>query len=93
MGMIGPQEILILVIAAFLLYGGGKKIPELARSLGRAKGEFHQGLADSREMSPEDDLERGGRTEEAALAEDASTAGIDVEGKSPDDVAKELEDE
>ncbi len=89
----GPQEALILIIAAFLLYGGGKKIPELARSLGRAKGEFHQGLADSRDISPEQDLDRGGRTDEAALAEDAAAAGIDVEGKSPDEVASELEEE
>jgi len=40
---IGPWQLLIIVAIAGLLFGG-KKIPELARSLGKAKGEFKKGL-------------------------------------------------
>ena len=42
---VGPWQ-LIIVIAVIALLFGGKKIPELARSLGKAKGEFKKGLAE-----------------------------------------------
>lgn len=42
-GMPGPWEIAIIVILIVALFGA-KKIPELARSLGKAKGEFQKGL-------------------------------------------------
>ena len=41
----GFWQIIIVVLIAFALFGA-KKIPELARSLGRAKGEFKKGLAE-----------------------------------------------
>ena len=41
----GPWQVLICVAVIALLFGG-KKIPELARSLGKAKGEFKKGLAE-----------------------------------------------
>ena len=43
LGMVGPETLLIVVALAALLMGG-KKIPELARGLGRAKTEFQKGL-------------------------------------------------
>jgi len=42
-GMLGPEDLTIVIAIAVLLFGA-KKIPELARSLGRAKGEFRKGL-------------------------------------------------
>ncbi len=41
----GPIQILIVVVLIALLFGA-KKIPEIARSLGKAKGEFKKGLAE-----------------------------------------------
>jgi len=41
----GPVQ-LIICLAVLLLLFGGKKIPDLARSLGKAKGEFKKGLAE-----------------------------------------------
>ena len=40
--MPGPQEWLLIILLIGLLFGASK-IPELARSLGRAKGEFKKG--------------------------------------------------
>ena len=37
---------LLIVILIIVVVFGGKKIPELARSLGKAKGEFKKGLAE-----------------------------------------------
>ena len=42
---IGPWQLLIVDAVIALLFGGSK-IPELARSLGKAKGEFKKGLAE-----------------------------------------------
>ncbi len=39
---VGPQELLIVLIIALVLFGGAK-IPQLARSLGEAQREFRKG--------------------------------------------------
>ncbi len=41
----GIWQILICAVIVALLFGA-KKIPELARALGKAKGEFKKGLAE-----------------------------------------------
>ena len=43
---IGPWQLAICVVVAFVLFGGAKKIPELARSLGKAKSEFKKGITE-----------------------------------------------
>ena len=40
---IGPPEIILIVVALVLLFGA-RKLPELARSLGRSSKEFKEGL-------------------------------------------------
>ena len=39
---VGATELIIL-LSIILLFFGAKRIPELARSLGRGKREFHEG--------------------------------------------------
>ena len=48
---IGPWQLVICVVVAFVLFGGAKKIPELAKSLGRAKNEFKKGLEEGKKES------------------------------------------
>ena len=43
---IGPWQLLICVVVAFVLFGGAKKIPDLAKALGKAKSEFKKGIAE-----------------------------------------------
>lgn len=47
MAGLGAPE-LLLVIGAIVLLFGTKKLPEFARSLGKAKGEFKKGLDDEK---------------------------------------------
>lgn len=47
MGSIGAPELLIFLVV-LLVFFGGRKLPELARSLGQAQGEFKKGVEDGR---------------------------------------------
>ena len=42
---LGGPELLIVLVVVLLLFGS-RKVPELARSLGRAQREFKDGLRD-----------------------------------------------
>ena len=50
---IGPWQLIICIVVAFVLFGGAKKIPDLARSLGKAKSEFKKGLAEGEKEEEE----------------------------------------
>ena len=54
---IGPWQLVICLVVAFVLFGGAKKIPELAKSLGKAKSEFKKGLAEGEKESEEESEE------------------------------------
>ncbi len=44
----GQSEILVVLLIVILLFGGSK-LPELARSLGKAKTEFKKGMKEEPE--------------------------------------------
>jgi sec-independent protein translocase protein TatA len=50
---LGWQEILLILLIALILFGA-KRIPEIAKSLGRGVREFKKGLNDVNE-TPDDD--------------------------------------
>ena len=63
---IGSTEIAILV-GLFVLLFGAKRIPDLARALGLAKGEYQKAVSEVANPSiAERDMDRGGITEEVA---------------------------
>jgi sec-independent protein translocase protein TatA len=58
----GPEWIVVGIIAVVVLFGA-KKLPEMARSVGRAQGEFKKGL---KEGAVDDTTESTGPTEPKA---------------------------
>ena len=52
-----------ILVAIFIFLFGAKKIPELARNVGRAKGEFQKGLTEATELESIRDMDRGGMTD------------------------------
>ena len=53
LGMIGPWQI-VLIVLVFLLMFGGKKIPELMKGLGKGMKEFKDASKDLKEEEKED---------------------------------------
>jgi len=50
---IGPLEVLLILGVVLLLFGP-KRLPELARSIGRSVREFRGGLREGKEESPQE---------------------------------------
>jgi sec-independent protein translocase protein TatA len=45
LGMIGPWQIVLIVVVVLLLFGG-RKIPELMKGIGKGAREFKKGLSE-----------------------------------------------
>lgn len=56
-GMPGMPEILILLVIVVLLFGA-KKLPELARGVGKSLGEFKKGRAESESQETNSDKDK-----------------------------------
>lgn len=54
LGMIGPLQIVLIVLVVLLLFGG-KKIPELMRGLGKGVREFKDGINPDENKKKEDE--------------------------------------
>src|SRR5262245_48079634 len=73
---IGPSELLVILVIALLVLGP-KRLPELARSLGKAMGEFRRATAD---ITTELDNARIMLEEESRAASRASRDGTTGRG-------------
>jgi sec-independent protein translocase protein TatA len=77
-GSVGTPEILFLLLLILLLFGA-QKIPDLARSLGRAQKEFtkaREEIIDS-QATP---------TEEDRIRKAAKDLGVPVEGRTTEEI-------
>ncbi len=82
---LGAEELVLIVIVLFVLFGS-TKIPQLARSLGRAKGEFEKGSRESRE-----ELERAAKpNDDERVLNAARELGIPTEGRPLADVKRDV---
>jgi len=90
----GPQEIILIFIIVILLFGANK-IPELARSLGKATGEFKKGKHDiEAELSDIGKPIKEGISQETAsskIKKLAQDLGIVTEGKSEEQLLDEIQ--
>ena len=72
----GPEWIVVAIVAVVVLFGA-KKIPEMARSLGRAQGECKKGMKDGATESEADaagtNADTSVRAEQKAESSDGTT--------------------
>jgi sec-independent protein translocase protein TatA len=90
----GPLEIVLIVLVIIVLFGASR-IPELARSLGKATGEFKKGKNEiENELS---DLGKPGKESKPAenstskIKTMAKDLGIATEGKSDEQLLDEIQ--
>jgi len=93
-GSIGVNELLLILILIFLLFGA-HKLPELARSLGRSMGEFKKAQREAElELIEFERKVREGKYSEKEKREKleriAKSLGIDPSGKSDDELIEEI---
>ena len=88
--MQGLEWIILLIVIVVVFAFGGKKIPELARSLGRAKGEFERGKRDIEKEIREEDRTETPKKKESSVVRAAKDLGIKTEGKTEKELKKEI---
>ena len=82
---IGGGELLLIIAIAVLLFGANK-IPELARNMGKAVGEFKKAQKET-----EEELKKINQKPKLTKVQKmAKDLGIDIEGKTDDELLDEI---
>ncbi len=90
LGGIGPNELLLILAIVFILFGASK-LPELARSLGRAKAEFKKAEREAElELIEFERQIREGKYKRDDLEKMAKNLGVETEGKSDEELARDI---
>ncbi len=87
----GSEWLIVIVIVVVLIFGANK-IPDLAKSLGRASGEFQKGKVES-ELEVQKLKESHAApvlSEHDKLVRAASELGIPTEGKTDDQIRDDV---
>lgn len=91
----GMEWIIVIIVVVLLLFGA-KKIPELARSMGKARAEFSRGqqmvekeLREAEHQEREEELRRKSEEEKRRKAEEKEAEGEQVD-EEKDDIDPDL---
>ena len=95
MGIVNGAEIIILVVVIVALFFGVKKIPELARSFGKASTEYEKARIEARREIQQLKKQNGTTTniDREKLESIADTLGIDYSSKNDEDLRASIETE
>lgn len=91
LGLGGEEIALILVI--IVVFFGAAKIPELARSMGRAKGEYARGVKEGEQMAREASIKDAApieQVDEDRVRKAAAQMGIPTEGRPLSDIKADM---
>lgn len=85
-----PIDWIIIIAVVLILFGSTKKIPEFARNLGRASGEFTRGKMELQKEIRQSMNSPPADTSKTNYSEAAKSLGIDPTGKSDDQLKQEI---
>ena len=86
-----PLQIIIIgIIVVVIFLWGPQKIPELARGLGRAKGEFDKASKEFQSAATASSEPLAPKTADQVLIETARQLGIATEGKTREQISAEI---
>lgn len=83
-----PETILILVVLLFVF--GPKKLPEIAREIGRAWREFTKASSGIEKPFSSSSSQHSGSDNGETLLNIARRLNINIEGKTPEQIADEI---
>lgn len=95
MAFINGMEWIIIILIIVVLFFGAKKIPELARSLGKASSEFQKARIDAKKTL-ENDIDKSSSpksVDREKLESIAETLGVDYSNKNDQDLKNSIESE
>jgi len=87
---IGGQEWIFVIIVLVVLLFGASKIPEMARSIGKATGEFQRGKMEIQKEIDKAQKELDKTPERMKLEEAAKAFGIDPAGKTDEQLKEAI---
>ncbi len=94
MAFINGAEWIIIILIIVVLFFGAKKIPELARSLGKASSEFQRARIDAKKTLENDKyLSPSKSVDREKLESIAETLGVDYTNKNDQDLRQAIESE
>ncbi len=86
----GNSEVIVVVALLILLFGAGA-IPKLARSLGKAKGEFQKARGEFENEMQRAEAGQHTTASEQQIRATARDLGIEEEGRPLEDVKKDVQ--
>jgi sec-independent protein translocase protein TatA len=95
MAFINGAEWIIVILIIVVLFFGAKKIPELARSLGKASSEFQKARIDAKKTieSDKDSSTTKKNVDREKLESIAETLGVDYSNKNDQDLKNAIDSE
>ncbi len=87
--MFSPEDVLLILIVAFFLFGANK-LPEMARSLGKATGEFKKAQMESENEIKQLNKPLPSNDKDSKIRNLAMEMGISVENKTSEQLIEEI---
>jgi sec-independent protein translocase protein TatA len=87
--MIGTSELILILIAALFLFGP-TKLPELARSMGKAVGEFKKAQMETEYDLKRLDSDKPPNERDAKIHNLAIEMGLDAQNKTTEQLVEEI---
>jgi sec-independent protein translocase protein TatA len=93
LGIVNSAEVIIIVIIIAVLFFGVKKIPELARSLGKASTEYEKSRIEAKKEIQQIKSHNTTDVDREKLESIADTLGIDYSTKNDEELRNSIETE
>ncbi|MFI5448674.1 MAG: twin-arginine translocase TatA/TatE family subunit [Candidatus Bathyarchaeia archaeon] len=94
MALVGYEWLIVIGVILVIFIWGPQKLPELARSIGLAKKEFDKATKEASATASETTAPTTPTTSETASTDPlivaAKSLGISTEGKTKEEIAKEI---
>ncbi len=97
MAFINGMEWIIIILVIVVIFFGAKKIPELARSMGRATSEFRKARVEAKKSLSNESLSNQDKSQQSIdrekLESIAETLGVDYSNKDDQDLKNAIDEE